>query len=644
MKKADGSVLDAWAVPAALFAACLPFLLPYLRPLDRVMVEESYLQFASYIEVTAIGFLRDHRLLLWAQQFGGGYPFISHPDNMSLSPFFYLLMLPFGTAAGMKLLLVASYAAGAAGIYLLTRKTLAYPLWAAVAASLMFLFNSFIPFQVGTGNFKEHSWFYLPLSLYFLFRSREDRRFILATAAVFTLQILNGFSLDMAPLALFLLLFAVLHDLPVPARGEGFPLTRRLLAAFALACLLSAVKLFPVFQLLRENDRGISSFGEAAAKSMSRGKLVSAFMARGPFALGNEDFAGPNGLGVGAVMYFGGAPLALLLFSCAFAFKRVWRWLVLAAVFILLDMGRFAPLDLFRAVRFLPLFRSIHEPARYFSFPLVLLFPLIACAVFSSKAFLRQRRATRLAAYGLAFLGVVDMFVSNRAYYAATRDFQRAVPPRRLEGAPFSVQVYRDDTYYRGRRRRSRAPGRELPFLWTEPQLSKLPWGLQFYTVRQGLGLTDWFGNLDLKNKARPRFIVVTGYGDYWKDLRGDPTPYNGVFPAAGYRGEAYFADAVNKAGAVEWRTNAVDAEVAQTAPGRLVVNQNFAPGWTSDHGKVEDDRGLLSVVLDSPVNGTVRLRYRSPAFFWGLLTSLASLAACALLLLGPRAARARRR
>lgn len=93
------------------------FCLPLIFPLNKIVFEESYLQFCSYLDLNIIHFFRDYQIPLWSFHFGGGYPFIKHPDNISLSPLFYLLILPYGSANGLKLFLLFSYASGAAGFF-----------------------------------------------------------------------------------------------------------------------------------------------------------------------------------------------------------------------------------------------------------------------------------------------------------------------------------------------------------------------------------------------------------------------------------------------------------------------------------------------------------------------------------------------
>jgi hypothetical protein len=101
----DASIMAGLSVIAVLFVS------PMLFPLNSVCMEESYLYFAALQDISVIHLREDHALPLWAFHFGGGYPLIKHSESMSLSPLFYLFMLPFGTAVGI--LPVASFGSGA---------------------------------------------------------------------------------------------------------------------------------------------------------------------------------------------------------------------------------------------------------------------------------------------------------------------------------------------------------------------------------------------------------------------------------------------------------------------------------------------------------------------------------------------------
>jgi len=612
------------AVWAALVILCLAFCLSYLLPLDRVLVEESYLQQCSYREVNLISLLKNGGISFWTYHFGGGYPFIKHPENTCLSPLFYLLVVPLGSAAGMKLELFLSYMIGAAGFLLFARRVLRYNMPASAAGAMFFLFTSFIPFQTGTGNTRDHGWLYLPLAAFTLFMSKKDRRYVFYCALVMTLLLLNGFNLYMVPAFLFLFLFALLYG--APGRGENWrgmkTLSVNFLAVAALTFLLGAVKLLPLIELLRENIRGMDQYSMAAAGAMTFKKMLLAFFSRGPYAVGNERVMGPNGLGMGSVMYFGPLPAALLAASCVFCFRRVWKLLALAAVFLCLAMADSCPLDLFYPLWHLPLFHSMREVARYFSFPAVFTLSAAAAAFLSSEVFGNMKSWAKAAVVVIALCGAADMFIANTQYYRFTRSYQERVPPAELEEGFFSVAAasVKDP---------GKLPSYQKAKEWKGKYRVELQGGVQYYLLRQNIGMINWFGNIPLREKAFPRYAVLMGYGGYWRDLRGDPTPGNGVLINRNYRGEAFFAgNRGNKVNGIEWGDNRISVDVDQAHPDTLVINQNYDSEWSSDKGDVREARGLLGVDLDEPVRGRVELTYRPRALYAGAALSLAALLA----------------
>jgi hypothetical protein len=55
--------------------------------------------------------------------------------------------------------------------------------------------------------------------------------------------------------------------------------------------------------------------------------------------------------------------------------------------------------------------------------------------------------------------------------------------------------------------------------------------------------------------------------------------------------------------------------------PARVVLNQNFASGWSSNAGPVEPDPASRqpSVVLPAGYSGTVAFTFVTPGLWWGL-------------------------
>jgi hypothetical protein len=101
---------------------------------------------------------------------------------------------------------------------------------------------------------------------------------------------------------------------------------------------------------------------------------------------------------------------------------------------------------------------------------------------------------------------------------------------------------------------------------------------------------------------------------------------------------EEYFADPkTGRAVRVAWSPNRIIVDATAEQGGRLLVNQNWDPGWESSIGHVVDNEGLLAVDLP-PGKHLVTLAFRP----WSVVTGL-GVSAAALLALGVLALRASR-
>ena len=96
---------------------------------------------------------------------------------------------------------------------------------------------------------------------------------------------------------------------------------------------------------------------------------------------------------------------------------------------------------------------------------------------------------------------------------------------------------------------------------------------------------------------------------------------------------EEFLADA--SAGTVArraWAPNEITLHVEATKPARVIVNQNWHPGWRASEGTVVSDKGRLAVDVPQGTSDLV-LRFRPRSALGGGLGSLLALAACAVLL-----------
>ena len=125
-----------------------------------------------------------------------------------------------------------------------------------------------------------------------------------------------------------------------------------------------------------------------------------------------------------------------------------------------------------------------------------------------------------------------------------------------------------------------------------------------------------------------PAFLAGRGnlncYDRLHLAVRATPARGRDGHPNPAYRGEAWLeGGGTAEVAGVGGRRLEVAVEPA--AAGRLVVNQNFAPGWRAQDGRaVASADGLLAVDV-RPGDRRVVLEYTPPGLLLGLLTSLAT-------------------
>jgi hypothetical protein len=100
---------------------------------------------------------------------------------------------------------------------------------------------------------------------------------------------------------------------------------------------------------------------------------------------------------------------------------------------------------------------------------------------------------------------------------------------------------------------------------------------------------------------------------------------------------EEYLADpGAGTVSRVAWSPNRLALHAALARPTRLLVNQNWHPGWRASSGSVVSDEGLLAVELGAGTHDVV-LRFLPRSAWGGGLVTAAALAALAALLLRSR-------
>ena len=158
---------------------------------------------------------------------------------------------------------------------------------------------------------------------------------------------------------------------------------------------------------------------------------------------------------------------------------------------------------------------------------------------------------------------------------------------------------------------------------------------LDYFFVREGVGILNWYDPMELPCHAVPRFrIERTGMEEY---------RITENLPA--WRGEVFLAGGAGRAGIRPgtWSPLGFTVDLAGVKEGALlVVNQNYDRRWHSSAGEVvRASDGRLAVRLPAGA-AEVRLRYRPVDHYLALAVSVLAFVGCGAALLIARRRRMR--
>jgi hypothetical protein len=295
-------------------------------------------------------------------------------------------------------------------------------------------------------------------------------------------------------------------------------------------------------------------------------------------------------------------------------------------------MGENSPVDLFYLLWHLPLFSSIHEPARYFGFPMVFCFSLVCGGLLNSSLFTRGKRPVKTLIVLIYLYALLNVFTTNSLYNNFTGKMKIPPPPDKWEeNVFFNVRTVPGSS--------ALIPHPEENKFWKRSYAPELALGMQYFLIRQNIGLINWFGNITLEENAREKYRVTLGYGNYWENINKDPSRENGVLHNTAYKGESYFLDGTqdNKVSDIKLEPDSLKIKIDQSLPDTLIINQNYGKNWHTDRGRLININGLMGIMLDNPFKGVVSLRYVPSSLFPGLAISIISFLFCLFILFRKR-------
>ncbi|MBM4046297.1 MAG: hypothetical protein FJ279_14395, partial [Planctomycetes bacterium] len=365
---------------------------PFLRDIGNVNANDDWQMRAARHAAWRRAVLEHHQVPLRSPYFGGGYPTLADPEDPFLSPSL-LATLCLGEVAGLKVAAFGFYLAAGLGMYYLAFAVLGYGHLGALWAALLFALCGLLPSRHFSGNVEELQYGLIPFVIALFIQAKGAGRVVgcrlsvvgdsaahpspktenrkprtpsfspLALLVLLLLAMMMDGKLCWASLALFLLLFSIVHgvrwDGPRVLFDAGW--LKNLAIVLAVVALLGMARILPVVEFLRAGGSGAlfmraNTYSPVAIRAHSTTSLAlgltSPMVDSASFAM--------------AGLFFGPVALAAFLVCALARLREFARWLVLLLVFLWLSMAHNAPVDLFRVLQKLPVFSSMSMPAKYF--------------------------------------------------------------------------------------------------------------------------------------------------------------------------------------------------------------------------------------------------------------------------------------
>lgn len=508
--------------------------------------------------LTVKALLRFGQLPLWMPYACGGFSEWGNVQGASnlVSPFlpFYLGL---ELRHALRVELLGTVLLSALGTWLLTGQ-FTRSAAARTFACLVFVANGRFALQATTGHLWHLQYCYLPWVFWAFERLLAERRLALGPlclgGAAFASMVYAGGIYPLPHAALLLGVYALARA----ALEKTWQPLAALCALGAVGVGLSAPKLFAVALDFGERPRLVPS-----TEAIDLAVLWQALVAPGQTprsspievpAWGWHEYG----------MYIGWAPALLVLLGALWwGPRRELALKLTGAVALALGFGAFhaqAPWTLLHQVG---LFRSQHVPTRWL-YPALLLLGVASAAAFGrSMARLSWRRNADLALLGGCLLLAIDIGgqasqALGHAFWMRARPLQEAPAFEQYERTPRRLQYQRRDY----------AP-------------EAVPATLAGVGVLQ----CTMHASLNLWAPKAPNGRPF-GMGARGRD-------------GADYRGEAFTGSGTGTAKIVAFSPNEIVVEVTGARVGdRLVVNQNFDPGWRVDGEAAEPHRDALAVRL----------------------------------------------
>jgi hypothetical protein len=345
--------------PFVFFAISLLFSFPFLIRWNYIGVGDWEL-FTTMAAVPVRTILLYHQFPFWNPYIGGGNILFAHPETAILSPFSFINLL-FGPMGGLKLQIFVCYFLGFWGSYLFARK-LGFSKISSYLISFVYYGSSYFGLHFSIGHIPFTHFCFLPWFLFFLLKSGENWKYLLAGGLSIALLILgNGAAVPFLYTVFFSGLFICLYSLETRTLYyiKGF------IFATVAGVLAAAIKFIPMFSYLSGNRwEGMAGDVTPLDIALKGFFSIDQWIFR---SVGNNQYWGWHEYSA----YLSPLVVILALVGIIFAFRKSRIWLVIAVFFLLFGLGNFSAISPWNLFTKIPGFSSIRSPARAFQFVLL---------------------------------------------------------------------------------------------------------------------------------------------------------------------------------------------------------------------------------------------------------------------------------
>lgn len=592
------------------------FYLPIIKDLSKTVISENdWWRNYYYAGLSRKTVIEYHQLPLRTPFMGGGYPTIGHPMDFSLSPFF-LFILIFKEIIGLRITVFLFFIISALGMFYLTRYVLRFSLLGGFFSSLTLILCNWGAYEIVDGNLQKLFYYLFPWLFAFFIKAKESIIFILLSALILSLILLNS-GLILPPIFLFLFLFSCLN---IVEKKMGYKTKINifyisiLFVIVGLACLLCAVKIVPFLQLYSTKInlpyipyKNSYSFISVSIKNF--GSCLN--LDRLWKSLLDPKFRDYS------VMYFGYIPIIIFILSFLIYRKEMLRYTILLMIFAIIQFGPNSPIDLFKILwSFRPFKYDMWRLDKYFGFFIPFLICLIGGRFFS--IFEKKRKFFQVSALAIIIIGIGNMYWQNRLVFQDM--IYEKIPMFRKYDSFFQVEVKKFEIE------------RRLPGYFESKDMRS--YQTFWILLQQNIGLTNFIlhGTIDIGEHAVSKYVIdpeglkgecafVKGYEDISKFDIVDLISSGKANPS--YRGEVFPLNEDDEAKMIYFSPNRIEINVKLNTPGKLVINQNYHRSWRTNNGRLTNYRGLLALELSDKGSHIIRLTYLPLDFYVGLLVSV---------------------